>query len=87
MEDFSATSFPKRAPPQRLFDYFSSLGENSKYVLEQQTNVQLLTRDWLDISPEEQDAVKDKAFEVPDVACLSYPEEMWGDSVVRISFL
>ena len=80
MEDFTALHRSKRAPPQRLFEYFNSLGDNHKYILEQQEVVRQQYSEWLDIPADKRDELLDSAFEVPDTG--EYPEERWGMHVV-----
>lgn len=82
MEDFACGKRPKRAPPQLLFDYFASVSDLHKYVLEQQAIVRETQRDWLDIPLDRKDGLLDGAFQVPDLAALPYPETVWGKRIV-----
>ena len=82
MEDFSCGTGPKRAPPPLLFDYFMSLGDMARFVLEQQSVVRQHHEDWLDLSEERKEELLDGAFLEPDIVTVDYPKDQWGRGIV-----
>lgn len=79
MEDFSRGAGPKRAPPQRLYEYFFEISDLNKYVLDQQAIVRENSHNWLDLPQDERDEALDAGFAVPEMP--EYEEAHWGRSI------
>lgn len=75
----------RRAPPEALAAYFSSLGETEAHVLAEQARVRdaYLQMEWRELPEARQDRLLSAPFLHSLTAARAYDEADWGAAVVR----
>lgn len=80
-----APGMRRRARPEALVEYFSSLGETEAHVLAEQARVRdaYLQMEWRELPEARQDRLLSAPFLHSLTAARAYDEADWGAAVVR----